>query len=97
MEKGIFVNAIIPQRMGTALSGLTKICDKIRVTLARNDIRELHEAMKADIGTLRELLGELEEAFAAEKNAPNGQWGKSGGPNAIGIHGPTKALDDAGG
>jgi hypothetical protein len=74
--------------MGAALNHLTKVCDKMRASLARHDIRELHEPLKADIDTLRELLGELERAFEVEKNTPNGQWGKGDMPNAMVIHGP---------
>jgi hypothetical protein len=48
--------------------------------------------LKADIQTLRKLVGELEQAFEAEKNTPNGQSGMSRGPNAMVIRSPIQGA-----
>jgi hypothetical protein len=97
MEKGIFVNAIIPQRMGTALSGLTKVCNKIRVMLTRNDVRELQDPLKADIDTLRNCLESLRRHLRQKRTRRTASGEKAADQTQLAFTVPPKALDDAGG
>ncbi len=74
MPDKIFANAIIPAPMRDLLDGITKVADKIRTTLTRYDITTIQGPLKADIDTLHQLVVELDAAFEASRDTPNGQW-----------------------
>jgi hypothetical protein len=79
MPKAIFLlqvtsdmaNKIVPYQMSKVLDEIYKIRALIEWRCTRDDIRIIHEPLKADIASLRTVVDAFERAFEAEKDKPN--------------------------
>jgi hypothetical protein len=65
-------NEIVPYQMSKALEELHRLRALIEWRCTRDDIRIIHEPLKADIASLRAAADALERAFEVEKDQPNG-------------------------
>jgi hypothetical protein len=65
-------NEIVPYQMSKALEEIHRLRALMEWRLTRDDIRVIHEPLKADIAHLRAAVDALDRAFQTEKDKPNG-------------------------
>jgi hypothetical protein len=65
-------NEIIPYQMSKCLGEIHRLRALIEWRCTRDDIRVIHEPLKADIARLRAAVDALDRAFQGEKDKPNG-------------------------
>jgi hypothetical protein len=65
-------NEIVPYEMSKALDQIHRLRALIEWRCTRDDIRAIHEPLKADIANLRAAVDALDRAFQTEKEKPNG-------------------------
>jgi hypothetical protein len=65
-------NEIVPYQMSKALDHIHRLRALIEWRCTRDDIRTIHEPLKADITGLRAAVDALERAFEVEKERANG-------------------------
>jgi hypothetical protein len=65
-------NKFVPYQMRNALDQIDRLRALIGWRLTRDDIRAIHEQLKADITNLRAAVDALDRAFQTEKDTANG-------------------------
>ena len=65
-------NEIVPYQMSNALNQIHRPRALIEWRCTRDDIRAIHESLKADITNLRAAVDALDRAFQTEKDKPDG-------------------------
>jgi hypothetical protein len=65
-------NENVSYQMSNALDQIHRLSALIEWRCTRDDIRAIHEPLKADIANLKAAVDALERAFQTEKEKPNG-------------------------